>query len=205
MTDDNFSAIYKNTHSIYERQAKGWHNLRTQTLFEKPFLDYFISHLPTGASVLDLGCGTGVAIADYFIKSGLDMTGVDYSKAMIAQAKERYPQSTWCVQDIKDIQLETQFDAVYSWHGFFHLSVHEQKEALPKIADLVKPGGHLMLTIGPSEGEVTGQVGGETVYHASLHPDDYKALLLSSGFERVEFKKEENGQGPFVIYGIGKA
>lgn len=205
MTETNFLQVYNETQSVYENQASDWHRLRTQSLFEKPFLDHFISHLPKGASLLDLGCGSGIAIADYFIEAGFDVTGIDYSDTMIALAKTQYPKGKWSVQDIRDIQLNQKFDAIYSWHGFFHLSVDEQKEALPKIAGLVKLGGNLMLTVGTAEGEVTGQVGGETVYHASLHPDDYKARLKSLGFETVEYKQEEKeGQGPHVIYAFDK-
>ncbi len=205
MSEADFRQIYNNTQSVYEKQAPDWHKFCTQTLFEKPFLDHFISYLPQGASLLDLGCGSGIAIAAYFLEAAFDVTGIDYSDSMIALAKAHYPQGTWHVQDIRYIQLNQRFDAVYSWHGFFHLSVEEQKEALPKIAGLVKSGGSLMLTVGTAEGEVTGQVGGETVYHASLNPDDYKARLKSLGFRTVEYKQEETkGQGPHVIYAMEK-
>ena len=44
-----------------------------------------------------------------------------------------------------------------------------------------------MLTIGPEDGEVTGRVGGEPVYHASLSPDAYQAILerLGLSLERL--------------------
>ena len=42
-----------------------------------------------------------------------------------------------------------------------------------------------MLTIGNKAGEVTGQVGGETVYHASLAPDEYREILESLGFPDI--------------------
>lgn len=205
MTETGFRQVYENTKSVYEKQAGDWHSIRTQTLFEKPFLDHFISLLPQGASLLDLGCGSGVAIAQYFLKAGFKVTGIDYSETMIALAKKHYPKSEWYVQDIRDIQFDKQFDAVYSWHGFFHLSVAEQKNALPKIVDCVKSGGSLMLTVGTAEGEVTGYVGEDMVYHASLHPDDYKTRLKSLGFKTVEYRQEEiEGQGPHVIYASGK-
>jgi len=56
------------------------------------------------------------------------------------------------------------------------------------------------------EGEVTGQIDGETVYHASLKPDDYIARLKSLGFKTVEYLQEtEQGQGPYVIIASGKS
>jgi len=168
MTNTDLRQVYLNTKSVYEKKAKNWHSLRTQTLFEKPFLDLFISRLPQGASLLDLGCGSGIAISQYFLEAGFNVTGLDYAKDMIALAKAHYPEGTWHIQDIRDVQLSEAFDGVYSWHGFFHLPVSEQKEALPKIASLVKSGGCLMLTVGTAEGEVTGQIDGETVYHAVI-------------------------------------
>jgi 2-polyprenyl-3-methyl-5-hydroxy-6-metoxy-1,4-benzoquinol methylase len=206
MTDTELRQVYLDTKSVYEKKAKDWHSLRAQTLFEKPFLDRFITLLPAGASLLDLGCGTGIAISDYFMKAGFKITGLDYSQSMIALAKLHYPDGKWLVQDIRDIQLKERFDGVYSWHGFFHLSVQEQKEALPKISNLVKSGGSLMLTVGTTEGEVTGRVGGETVYHASLHPGDYLEQLKSLGFKSVKYLQDsKTDQGPYIIMASEKS
>jgi len=67
-------------------------------------------------------------ISEYFLKAGFNVTGLDYSETMITLARAHYPEGKWRVQDIRDIELNETYDGVYSWHGFFHLSVTEQKQ-----------------------------------------------------------------------------
>ena len=44
---------------LYSRRATDFDIDRTKTLFEKVWLDAFLSHVPPGSSILDLGCGSG--------------------------------------------------------------------------------------------------------------------------------------------------
>jgi len=59
-------------------------------LFEKPWLDRAIFYLKSGAKILDLGCGMGQPIAEYFINKEFEVTGVDNSWNLINIAERRY-------------------------------------------------------------------------------------------------------------------
>ena len=89
--------------------------------------------------------------------------------------------------DMRYFDLPDRFDGILGWDSFFHLTRDEQRSVLPRLARHLKPHGALMLTIGPEDGEVTGRVGGEPVYHASLSPDAYQAILerLGLSLERL--------------------
>jgi SAM-dependent methyltransferase len=65
------------------------------------------SVLPRGASVLELGCGTG-RIADALVTLGHPTTGVDQSAAMLAQVHRATP----VLADIEDLDLGRRFDGV---------------------------------------------------------------------------------------------
>lgn len=184
-----------NTRDIYEKNALDWEQHRYQGLMEKDWLDRFTAHITSGGHLLDLGCGTGRPIARYLIESGFKLTGVDFAVSMIAAAKEYFPNHRWLVQDMRSLDLADSFDGVFSWDGFFHLSIEEQRALIPTFTRLVKPGGALLLTVGPSEGEVLGTVEGESVYHASLSPDEYHELLCQGGFDQIEFVAEDDGCG----------
>lgn len=200
----------RSTKAIYERQARVWDEGRSTSLYEKPWLDRFLSFLPARGKLLDLGCGSGIPVAGYFLRKGYDLVGVDYADTMIALARQRYPEiecpkAEWIVQDITQLSLEGQFDGIYSWDGFFHLSIAEQRGVLPKLAKRVKAQGAMMLTVGTDEGEVTGTVGGETVYHASLSPEEYKERLSQYGFENVTYVAEDTDSlGRSVLLASGK-
>ncbi|MEL7370770.1 MAG: SAM-dependent methyltransferase, partial [Myxococcota bacterium] len=66
-----------------------------------------------------------------------------------------------------------------------HLNAEEQRRVLPLLSAHVAPGGILLLTIGDRAGEVVGTVMGDAVYHASLHPDEYRAIVDACGLHMV--------------------
>ncbi|MEM8697008.1 MAG: class I SAM-dependent methyltransferase [Pseudomonadota bacterium] len=179
------------TRGIYERQARTWDRERPRSLYEKPWLDRFAARIAPGGRLLDLGCGAGDPVGAYFIAQGFELIGIDYSEAMIDLARERYPEAEWRVQDMRTLDLNGSFDGIFSWDGFFHLTVDEQRTVLPDLADRVRNGGAMLLSVGPGEGEVTGTVGGETVYHASLSEIEYRDILKKSGFRKITFVAED--------------
>ena len=88
------------------------------SLFEKKWLDIFCSHLKSGDSILDVGCGSGTPIAEYFIQKQYKVTGVDFSPNMLKMTSERFPQQEWILQDMREIHLNRQFDGIISWNGY---------------------------------------------------------------------------------------
>ncbi len=58
------------------------------------FYAYTASLLPaeSGARVLDLGCGTGLELEEYFrLNPDADVTGIDLSEAMLKALKKKFP------------------------------------------------------------------------------------------------------------------
>lgn len=182
-----FRDIAGHTRDIYERNAERFDAERAKVLFERKWLERFAALMPEGGRVLDVGCGSGEPIARYFIERGLDLTGVDAAAAMLAIARARYPDARWVHADMRALDLGEAFDGVIGWHSFFHLTPDEQPPVLARFAAHLKPGGALMLTVGPEAGEVTGTVGDDTVYHASLSPQEYARILGSLGIDVVAF------------------
>ena len=191
-TTSEFEQAKTNTRGIYEKNALDWELHRYQGLMEKGWLDRFTASIAPGGHLLDLGCGTGKPVARYLIERGFKLTGVDFAPSMIAAAKKNFPDSNWLVQDMRSLDITDSFNGVFSWDGFFHLSAEEQRALIPIFTKLVKPGGALLLTVGPQAGEVLGTVEGEKVYHASLSPDEYHKLLRQSGFENIQFVAEDD-------------
>lgn len=70
------------------------------------YCDYFIHE---DNSVLDIGCGTGELLAQV---KGKDKTGIDFSEAMIAEAKKQYPELDLRVMSAENIELNRTYDVV---------------------------------------------------------------------------------------------
>ncbi|WP_109312355.1 class I SAM-dependent methyltransferase [Ruegeria sp. AU67] len=185
------SADPNDTQAIYERQATEYDMRRSKALFEARWLARFTASLKPGDHVLDLGCGTGDPIARWFMAEGFDVTGVDFSAAMLKIAKERWPDGDWRMADMRDFELDQQFDGIIAWNSFFHLTADEQKGCITRMARHLHNGGMLMLTVGPRAGEVSGTVGSELVYHASLSPAGYATCLEENGLQLTGFLAED--------------
>lgn len=177
---------------LYQDRAADWIRDRGVDLHrqeggpdEAAWLDRFVAGLDAdtgaGASVLDVGCGSGWPIGAALLAHGLQVTGLDTSPALIAHARETLPAGSWDTGDMREALPERLFDGVLAWHSLFHLSPDDQTRVLPRLAGRVAEGGRLMFTSGPSHGETLGEWRGEPLYHGSLAPESYRALLAEAG------------------------
>lgn len=176
---------------IYEREASNWARARDRSLWERPVLEAALAG-QKGASVLDLGCGSGQPIARWFVGQGAKVTGVDGSAAMLAHFRAEIPQARAICADMRDIALGTRFDVIVAFNSFFHLSPADQRAMFAVFAAHAAADARLVLTTGPtgSEGQI-GRVGNSAVYHASLDPDEYRAEMAAAGFVPRWFRPED--------------
>jgi ubiquinone/menaquinone biosynthesis C-methylase UbiE len=175
----------KKVYEAYEQIVEWFDNARTKTLMESKYLHLILQYLPPGGSILDLGCGTGEPIAQFFIHKDFKITGVDGSQKMIALCKKRFPTEEWIVSDMRQINFSRQFDAILAWHSFFHLDHDSQRNMFKLFEKHIKPGGILAFTSGEEEGEIWSDNGGQELYHASLNTSEYESLLTSSSFKTL--------------------
>ena len=98
-----------------------------------------------GSTLLHLGCGGGSI--DYHLKRNYRVTGVDLSRAMIAQAERLNPEVEYLTGDMRDVRLRRHFDAVLLHDAIAYLtSVPELVQAYQTAAAHLPPRG-LMLTL----------------------------------------------------------
>ncbi|MBA9027739.1 class I SAM-dependent methyltransferase [Peribacillus huizhouensis] len=98
-----------------------------------------------GEKILDLGCGTGDLVKklhDYKV----DVVGVDQSKNMVMQAKNKYPTLKFFVQDATNLEYKNEFDAVFS-NATLHW-VKQPKQALNCIYNSLREDGRFIAEFG---------------------------------------------------------
>ena len=98
-----------------------------------------------GEHILDLGCGTG-HLTSQIAGRGADVTGLDSSLSMLAQARQNYPRLRFVLADARNFKLDEAFDAVFS-NAALHW-IPEAAAVVAGIARALKPGGRLVLEMG---------------------------------------------------------
>ncbi len=196
MTKRNKEKVYES----YEEIVQWFDATRTKTLMESEYLNLIVKSVPAGASVLDLGCGTGEPIAQFFIDKGFKVMGVDGSKKMINLCNKRFPDQQWIVSDMRDINLKQKFDVVLAWHSFFHLDHDSQRKMFKIFSEHTKSGGILAFTAGEEEDEIWSNNGGQILYHASLSTKEYKKLLSATSFKILIHKVQDSECGEATVW-----
>ena len=184
----------------YDRIAEAYDASRSRHLMERPYLEQLADLIGPGVHILDLGCGMGEPIARYFLERGYAVTGVDAAKAMITLCRRRLAQGTWLLADMRNLSIGVDFDAVIAWGSFFHLGHEEQRAMFKCFARCTRRGGALLFTSGTEHGEVTHQMHGEPIYHASLDAGEYRRLLDANGFETVRFSPNDPECGAQTVW-----
>ncbi len=136
---------YDNWAAIRQKELKAGEKL-PHRFVEKPAMRKLLPDL-AGKKVLLLGCGTGEEsqlLAEY---GANDMVGIDLSQESVRLAKESYPNITFTVGDMHELEFDDEsFDFVYS-----SLTIHysEQPEKVyQEIYRVLKPGGSLQFSVG---------------------------------------------------------
>lgn len=185
---------------IYRRHAAAFARDRDRNLFERPWLDRFAALLPTGGQVLDIGCGFGEPMARHLIDRGFTVTGVDSSPPLLDLARGRFPHHDWIEGDMRSLSLGRHFDGLLAWDSFFHLDHDDQRAMIPRFATHAADGAALMFTSGPAHGVALGRFEGETLFHASLCPEEYRILLDANGFEVLAHRAEDPDCGGHTVW-----
>lgn len=127
-------------------------HMRTEIEGAKEFYPYTASLLPTkqGTDILDLGCGTGLELEDYFTMGGkAKIVGIDLSEDMLAALKNKFVGKEielYCASYF-DVPFGTRrFDAAVSVESLHHFKAAQKLGLYTKLASALKDTGYFVLT-----------------------------------------------------------
>lgn len=186
---------------LYERHAEAWDRDRIADLIlEREWMERFVALLPVGGSVLDMGCGSGQPIARHLLERGFAVVGVDSAPTLISKCRSRLPKAEWIVADMRTLSINRRFEGLIAWDSFFHLSHEDQRAMFGVFREHAAGGAPLLFTTGARHGEAIGSYQGESLYHASLSPAEYRTLLESYGFRVLAHVVEDPSCGRHTVW-----
>jgi SAM-dependent methyltransferase len=104
------------------------------------------------ASILDAGCGPG-RVGGELARLGHKVVGFDVDPVLIAEAARQFPDSTWRVGDLAEMDLEGRFDTIVcAGNVMTFLAVSTRQEVLKRLGHHLADEGRLVIGFGMDRG-----------------------------------------------------
>jgi len=111
-------------------------------------LDLALGAIPTGAEVLEIGCGSGRPMTTA-LANGRRVTGIDISATQIRLARAHVPAATFAKTDLMTYDRPAAtLDAVVAFYVLTHVPREELAALLRRIRRWLRPGGVFLASFG---------------------------------------------------------
>jgi len=146
-----------------------------------PALSRFLSNLPQGARVLDLGCGPGTHAAAMHAQ-GYRVTAMDASIGMVELARTHQGVEVRHAEfsDLSDISV---FDGVWANFSLLHAPRNAFSQHLETIATALNSNGLFHIGMKTGDGEKRDHLGRSYTFYSA---EGLRNLLQSAGFAVLE-------------------
>ncbi len=151
--------------------------------------------LPSGAAVIDLGCGPGFPITEVLLAEGLDVFAIDAAPSFVEAFRRNLPKTPVVCEAVQDSTFfQRTFEGVLAWGLIFLLSPEDQRRLIQRIADILAPGGRLLFTSTAEPLVWNDAMTG--LESRSLGAEEYRSQLSAVGLP-VTSEYEDEGQNHY--------
>jgi len=181
----------------YETHAAQFRHWREQSSIGVATVLQWAQSLPSGAAVLDLGCGSGLPLGKALAERGFSLYGVDASPTLAAAYQQLLPQAQVVCEKLEDSDFfQRPFAGVLCVGVLFLLPEAAQRQLFAKVAAALLPAG-LWLFSAPAQAcrWVDVLTGLESV---SLGATAYQQLLQQAGLQLQQELQDEGGNCYFA-------
>lgn len=153
---------------------------------------------PSGAIVLDLGCGPGEPSTRILQENGLKTFAVDASPTMVAAFRERFPGVPVELNTVEASAFFNQtFDGVLAWGLLFLLEPAAQALVIEKVAKVLAPQGRFLFTAPRQPLAWLDVMTNQRSY--ALGEETYQQLLHAAGLTWVDSAEDEGGNHYYFV------
>lgn len=136
--------------------------------------------LPSGGSVVDIGCGTGRPIAVALADAGFAVSGIDPSPTLLATFRRVLPEAPAACETAEDSgYFGRRFDGAVAIGLLFLLPPATQAMVIGRVAQALRPGGRFLFSAPAVACRWTDTLTGRV--SQSLGEAGYRALLDEAG------------------------
>lgn len=167
--------------------------LATRSVFDnETHLTSLAGRLEPGASVLDVGCGSGVPVASTLSSGGFSVLGIDASRRQIELARANVPGARFEVADMKALQpSDYSVDCVVAFYSVYHVPREMHANLYAAFHGFLSSrGGLAFLLLGTKDWDgYKDDFHGGKMYWSSFSLDEELKLIEHAGFtiESVAF------------------
>lgn len=138
---DHFEAVSEK----YFKARQNANHLTLKRLLWNHFLSGKAELFGDPIRVLEPMCGysEGRQILETHLRSAIVYAGFDFSRPLVDEARERYPNDQIYLQDITQWEPQEQYGVVIIIGGLHHVYAHT-RDVLARISRAVKPGGYFI-------------------------------------------------------------
>ena len=150
-----------------------------------PRLERFLSLMPEGARVLDLGCGTAWAAAA-MRDAGLQADAMDASEGLAEQARALYGIEVRRGR-FRTLSVRQRYHGIWCHFALQHAERTDRPQIFERLHTALKPGGLLYLSA--QKGPVEWRDAHDRLY-CPFREEDLRDLLAGAGFDEPEFETD---------------
>ena len=145
----------------------------------------FLKLLPTGARILDAGCGSGRDAAA-FAARGLAVKAIDNSAAMVGITRSLGIDAD--VLALQDLAFESEFDGIWACASLLHIPKHEVADVLFRLFRASKLGGVLFASLKEGNGESFAE---DRRYFVYYQLEEFAQRLVEAGWQLIDVRRSD--------------
>lgn len=163
--------------------------------YELSSLQAFWELLPSNATILDVGCGSGKH-AHWLQENGCEVTAVDISDEMVMYAEKHFPSLTVVRGTVQDIS-EAHFDGIWCLRVFHHIPIAEQGGFLDELSAHLRTEGMLYITAAHDDHDFEVHDSRNGALKKRLTKESFRQLLTDKGLTILNTKEWGNGHSEY--------